>query len=677
MKKICFSVLLLLIILIPFPVFAGSTIETFTLNRRGWEIRTQDAYLPHRNVTWLGLDSPQNMVFGLNDVLYIADTGNRRIVMFDTISNEKSGELLYEGFVNPRGVFVTPEGLLYVADAGANSIFIFDTEKNLIRTHGRPDVMAFGETAFAPNRVAVDVRGNMYIVGEGVFNGIIQLSSEGEFLGFFAANTTTVTFIELLQEFFFTERQLEALAPRIPNNFTNVTVDSRGVVYSVSMGSYDALQGNAMQRHDMAGRNTLDMMFSPPDLIDITVDSRGNIFTARAGGYILVTTNRGEYIHGFGATHLSGRDIVGQFSSLQSIAVSSLGYVWALDSERNFLQSFEPTTYARTIYEALDLFNAGLYQESAIVWEQVLMSNQMSVLAHMGMGRAQLYQQDFEAARASFYLAGHRDYYSMAFWEVRNIWLLTYLAPILIVLSAFFILMFIVGQIDRKKVISGKFKVVRQKIMTMPFLHHVFFAFSVARHPLDSYYDLKRNIKGNLGGAIIHFVLLFAAYMAFSINRGFLMQLTEIVDMDFTIVIGGFFGIYILFILCNYLSSSIQDGEGSILDIFKLVSYGLFPLTITLTVVTILSHVVTFNEVFLLNFTLAFGFFYTISILWVGFQEVHNYGFWATFKSMFITAVFMAIAIVVMFNLLILFDEVVQFFESIIREVYANVTNLY
>jgi len=132
-----------------------------------------------------------------------------------------------------------------------------------------------------------------------------------------------------------------------------------------------------------------------------------------------------------------------------------------------------------------------------------------------------------------------------------------------------------------------------------------------------------------------------------------------------------------MFIICNYLVTSINDGEGNIIDIFKLVSYALFPLTITLLAATALSHVVTDNEVFLIQFGSAFGFIYTGAILWLGLQEMHNYSFGQTLKSVIITGLFMLVGLVVIFNVSILGNEVSQFFESVWREVYANVTGMY
>jgi len=678
-KKFAFVLLLLIALQVftPLTAIASNTVLTFGWNRRGWLVRTQDAYLPYRNITHLGMNNPQNMVFGPDDLLYIADTGNRRIVVFDISTEQMVREVTYTGFQSPRGVFVTPDNVLYVADAVAGAVFIFDEHGVHVRTHLEPDAMAFGDTRFAPHRIAVDIRGNMFIVGEGVFDGIIQLSSEGEFLGFFASNQATRTFVQMLQDIFFTDRQREGLAARIPHTFSNVTVDRRGVVYTASMGHPGELGGEAIRRHDMAGRNTIQNFIPVSWVADIVVDRYDNIFAASTDGFIWVFTNDGTLIFYFGAGHIGGEDISGWFRSLVSIAVSSQGHIWALDGENAFLQSFAPTEYAQTIYSALSLFNSGLYEESAAQWETVLRHNQMSVLAHNGMGRALLYQQDFEGAQNSFYLAGNRFYYSMSFWEVRNIWLLNNLAVVLIFIVIFFALVSAIKHIDRKRIIATRVSNIRLRIMTAPRMQNIFFAFSIARHPIDSYYYLKIKQKGSLSGAAFHFILFFFVYMLYTTSRGFVVQFADVVDMDFTVIVGGFFGLFALFIVSNYLVTSINDGEGSIIDIFKLISYGLFPLTITLLGVTVLSHMITLNEVFLLNFSLLFGAIYTASVIWLGLQEVHNYSFGTTLKSLLITLFFMTIVLIIIFNLVVLFDGLVNFIESIGSEVYINVRGLY
>ncbi|MCL2126778.1 MAG: YIP1 family protein [Treponema sp.] len=637
---------------------------------------TQDGYLPDRNITGLGLKSPENIAFGSNDILYIADTGNRRIVLFDCNSGSIVREINYEGFRAPRGVFVTPDETLYVADSIAKAVFVFNPLDECIKTVNAPRSIAFGDTQFAPVRIGVDPRGSMYIIGEGVYSGIIHLSGEGEFLGFFASNKTTLTFAQFLQKIFFTERQKQGLLDRLPLTFSNVFVDLRGIVYSVSMGRDLARAGEAVKKHDMAGRNMLKTR-TAMSLTDITVDRYGNIFTTSTQGFIQVNAPDGEGIFFFGAGLLSMEDIAGWYSNLVSIAVSSQGHIWALDGEKAFLQSYTPTEYTRSIYLAQQLFNDGRYVEAGKEWNNVLRFNQMSVLAHNGMGKSWLYQQEYEKARYEFFVAGNREYFSQAFWETRNIWLLRNMSYILTALVILFGGLFILKKFDKRQAVRTALRDGRSAIMNAKYLNTILFAFSVARRPLDSYYYLKRKEKGSLPGAAVNFLFFFAAYLIFRTSKGFIVQYAEIEDMDFSVIIGGFIGLYLLFVICNYLVTSINDGDGGIADIFKLASYSMLPLSAALLAVTIISHIVTENEVFLLYFMLTGGFAWSAVLLWLGLQEVHGYSFSDTFKSLVFTAVFMLIALVVLFNMAILFNQFAQFVEAIVREAYANITKMY
>ncbi|MDR2731105.1 MAG: hypothetical protein LBB81_09455, partial [Treponema sp.] len=383
--------------------YPQSTTVNFAANKKGRFVPTQDGYLPDRNITNLGLKNPENVAFGKNDVLYIADTGNRRIVLFDINSGNIVREILYEGFKSPRGVFITADETLYVADSTAGAVFIFNSRDECFKTIYAPNSIAFGDTQFSPYRIGVDPRGSMYIIGEGVYNGIIHLSNEGEFLGFFASNKTTLTFVQFLQKIFFTERQKQGLLDRLPLTFSNVFVDSRGVVYSSSMGRDVARAGQAIKKHDMAGRNMLKA-WTTMSITDITVDNYGNIFTTSTQGWIQVNSGDGEEIFFFGSGHLSNEDIAGWYTNLISIAVSSQGHIWALDSEKAFLQSYTPTEYTEAIYHAQRLFNEGHYTEAGKEWNNVLRFNQMSVLAHNGLGKSYLYQEEYEKARYEFFV---------------------------------------------------------------------------------------------------------------------------------------------------------------------------------------------------------------------------------------------------------------------------------
>jgi hypothetical protein len=98
-------------------------------------------------------------------------------------------------------------GDIYVADPQAAMVFRFSSDGQLIESFGRPTSASFGDTTYKPMKVAVDNRRNMYILSEGVYNGIIQLSNAGEFLGYFTSNKVRLSFTQMLQDIFYTDEQ--------------------------------------------------------------------------------------------------------------------------------------------------------------------------------------------------------------------------------------------------------------------------------------------------------------------------------------------------------------------------------------------------------------------------------------------------------------------------------------
>ena len=72
------------VIMSALPVAASqATSYTYTLDDDSEMVRTQDAYLPDRTITDLGLDSPQDMFITDDNIAYIADSGNARVVVYN------------------------------------------------------------------------------------------------------------------------------------------------------------------------------------------------------------------------------------------------------------------------------------------------------------------------------------------------------------------------------------------------------------------------------------------------------------------------------------------------------------------------------------------------------------------------------------------------------------------
>ena len=647
-----------------------ATSYTYAEDDNGYWVRTQDAYLPDRTITELGLKTPEDLYIDENNMLYIADTGNKRILKYDIAKCEVVGELTSPDFSSPRGVFVTENGDIYVADSGAKLVLAFDKDFNQILKLGKPDTPIFADTNFEPKRIAVDGGGNIYLIGEGVYNGVIQMATTGEFLGYFAVNEASLTFSQRVQRLLFTRAQLANLVDANPTVFTNVFVDRDGIVYTATSG----LNRNGMKKHSTNGGNMFKTkVWSDTDLTDVYVDFRGMIYTCSADGFMTVYSKNGESIFDFGS-EVTTVDIAGLFTALPSIAVDQNGYIWAVDGTKGYIQSFKPTEYANMVYGAMNLYEEGRYEEAMEQWNLVLRQNQMSVLAHNGVGKAYLHAMDYEAALEHFKVANNKTYYSQAFWEVRNKWLQNNLPTILFVLIGLLVLRGIVKAIDKK---HGKLKAftdgIKGKLLRLPVLKDFAYAAKTPMHPMNSYYEIRKNRQGSVLGATVIYVVFFVLFMAYQTSKGFVYQMQKVEDMDIGSIVIGFLLMLGLSIVCNYLVTSINDGDGTFRQIYMIPAYGLLPAMISLLTVTVVSYGMTETEAFLLTIIMLIGVVWSAITIFVGLQTVHDYTFGETVKSVIITIVFMVILAIVAIILSIMWDSLYSFIKSFGKELFQNV----
>lgn len=631
--------------------------------------RTQDAYIPERTITRMGLNAPEDMYIDKNNVMYIADTGNKRIIKYDIDTDKVTEEFAYAEFQTPKGICVTENGDIYVADSKAKALFVFDKDFNLIQKIERPAVPAFGETAFEPSKVAADESGNIYLVGEGVYSGVIQLSQRGDFLGFFAVNKANLSLFQKIQSLVFTREQLARLLDRNPTTFANVALDNRGIVYTVTLGS----RRDPIKKHKTNGSNMFtESVFGNADISDIWVGDNLLIYTSSKTGYIDVYTPEGELIFEFGS-YVSNMDVAGLYTSLTTVAVDQNGYIWTIDGIKGYVQSYSPTEYATQVYRALDLYNGGHYEEALAVWDEVLALNQMSVIAHNGIGNAYMSQYDFENAMEHYEVAGNHSKYSDAFWELRNVWLQKYLAYFIIGAVVLALVVFVAGKLDKEKKIRRFKKASKKKIMSVRGVGDTLYAFTTARHPLDSYYDIRVGKKGTVLGASVLYVLLFVSFMLYMLGKGFIYQYYDVQDLDISSIVVGFFAIIILFVVCNYLVTSINDGQGSLKQVYMIPAYASIPLTCVFFGVTAVSYVVTTNEAFFLSVAMLIGAVWTIILLYIGLQTVHNYTAFETIKAVLLTFLLIFVVVVVIMIVTIMWDQVWSFLSTLGEELTQNV----
>ena len=679
-KSLVLFLTLIFMVMAALPVGASqATSYTYTLDDQNEMVRTQDAYLPDKTITDLGLSEPSDMVIDENNIAYIVDTGNQRIVVYDlntekVVKEMKKGTINsdeFTGFETPKGIFRTNEGELYIADSGAKTVFRFTKDFEFVRRYDKPTAPIFADTNYEPSKVAVDSGNNLYIVSEGVYAGIIQLANTGEFLGYFTSNKSVLTPQQMFLKLIYTKEQQKKseILNTLPSTFSNVYVDRQGTAYSTCMGKGNDL----LKKHSTNGTNMFGDVKTPSALTDVTTDENGIIYACDSHGYIWVYTSQGEVIFEFGE-QAEDTDISGLYSSLMTIAVDNKGNIWTADSEKGILQSFNPTEYATTIYRALDEYENGYYDDALTDWNYVLRLNQMSVLAHNGVAKAYYNDEEYDKAMEHFEIAGNRDGYSNAFWEVRNKAIQKGLGTFLIIVIVLILLKVVISLVDRDKKIRKAKRALGKKLKNTPVIGEIGYAFKCAKHPIDRYYDIRVHKNGSMIAATIIYIVFFGVYMLYQTQKGFIYQYTKVEDMDMGAVVVGFFAILILFIVCNFLVTSITDGDGTLKQVYMIPAYGVMPAMISMLVTIGMSYVLTYNESFILTTIMAIGVCWSIATIFEGLATVHDYDFKHTVLSLIITVVFMLIAAIVVLVVIIMWEQLKDFLLTVGKEIIRNVT---
>ncbi len=656
------------------PVSANTAYKTYTEDGYGNYVETQTAYTVSHTIVKFGDElfrQGSDLKIGKDGLIYVSDTGNQRIIV-----GNRNGELVRiigeDVLTKPNGIFISEDDKLYVADEVEAKVFVFSLEGELLAEFGKPDSILFGKaTTFVPEKVVVDRRDNLYIISRGNSNGIIQINANtGEFIGYFSPNRTVVTPLTIFRKAIFTDEQLSRMINMVPPTASNLNIDQKGLVYTVTQGE----RIETIKKLNMAGQNIIDMNAYDPFPASIDIGSLDNIFVASENGFIYEYTSEGNLLFVFGGRD-NGRQRVGLFNKISALALDQHDQIYALDPEKNEIQIFQPTEFANLVHEALTLYQNGDYAASKGPWEEVIRLNSLFDFANLGLGQAYFKEESYEDALASFRLAKYKSGYSDSFWELRNKWMRENIINILYLVIIFVILKKVVSRFERKHQYWYRFKKKMDERYNLKLLKDLVFLKNFIRHPIDSFYSIKHENKTSVLSATIYMFVFFILYVLEKYYSGFIFRTVE--EGEFAIVSDFFVftGILLLVIVSNYLVSTINDGEGKFKHIYCGFIYSFAPYFIIKPFVIVISNVLTFNEVYLLQFANFFTHAWVAILLIVMIKEINDYSMRETFKVIFLTLFTILIGVLLIFIIYVLITQMLSFFVSIFNEGVYRVEN--
>lgn len=676
-KKLLLSLTALLMILgspmTAIKVKADAPYKTYTVSGEGYITETQTAYLPYKTIVKIGdekLTAPTDFTLTKDGRMYILDSGNKRVIVADM-----EAELIMtfgeEILQNPKGIYVTAENICYVADRDAKSIFVFDADGKLTQTYTRPEHPLYGSTmSFLPQKIVVNEFGTMYIICESNTNGIVQISpvDGGTFLGYFGTNNTNASLWKIIWRSIQTEAQRAKSQGIIPATPDNMAIDEKGLIYTVTRGEkYDTLK-----RLNIAGSNMIEADAYEEVPAAVAVGNHDNVFVASSQGYIYEYNNEGNLLFVFGGSD-NGQQRIGLSTKVEAIQIGSDDKIYVLDSDKAQIQVYEPTEFTNYLHEALYLFSKGRYTESKKPLSEVLKMNNLFAYANMAMDRALLQEENYDEALRYAKLALDDEGYSDAFWEIRNYWLKKNMVPAVLIIAAFVIIKKLLERIDRKTGILGGARALAAKFGSLRVIKEMNYLFFFIKHPIDGCYGIKREKKVSLLSANILFALQLVFYVVNRYFCGFLLKNVDEGKFNVASDIGLMVIAFLLVAGCNYLMCTINDGEGKFKHIYCSFIYSFTPYLLFMPVIFVLSHVVTYNEVFFVRFATLFMFVWIAVLIFISIQEINNYTVKETVKIIGLTVFTILIAVLLAFIIYVLWSQVFDFIRAICGEVVYKI----
>lgn len=645
------------------PVSAqNATSYTYTISSDSDWVRTQDAYLTG-NI--LLKDQQLNQPSGLfiqGGKLYVADTGNGRIVVYDLKTGACSS--VGQGVLNsPTGVYVMADGTLYVADNGANAVFKMSPEGKVLKTYGRPKTATFGQqTQYSPYKVAVNRYGILYIVSQGSYDGMIQLNQAGDFLGYFGYNNNPMTVTDYLEDRFFTQAQKSQLFNRVPYSFESLAMDSKGIVYTVTQSA----KGNALKKHDLSGTDLFPSdMNDETNFVDVALGPDGQIYTVTETGLLFEYDADGNLLFSLGGLAAS-TERAGLFTRVSAAAADGRGRIYVLDQERGFVQTFCPTEYADAVHTAMRDYNNGLYAQSEREWEQISQVSGSLQFVENGIADSLFQQQEYGAAAVHYKAAENRKGYSDAYWQIRNEATAKALPWVTAGVIALLLWVFI------RKRLRGKTPEAAGPVP--PYAEDFLLVGRVLKHPIDSFYDIRREGKGHVGTATLLYLSTYLVFVCNFILRGFVVSFNTPQNTSPLYVTLLYFAPVALFIGCNFFVGEINESEGRLRDVYVATAYVFAPFLTVTPFLIVLSHFMTLNESRILNLATFAVYAWVFVLLIISIKEIHAYELRGVFKNLLLTAFFMAVVILAVSLVGMFWDQLIKFVTAVLKEVKYRVS---
>lgn len=707
-SRIIVTLLALVLLLGALPVFAATApYKSYTYSMAGKAMYSPDAYVPDRVITnfEMGLstplNSPKDIFVDADRNIYISDTGNDRVIVADPnwqyrfeITSFVNEHGVRDSLSGPQGLFVTSE-LIYVCDTKNYRVVVFDRAGNFKEIIYAPQADVMGEdTIFHPVAISVDTSGRMYIVSDQTYSGIFSINEDGTFQSFIGVQKADVPLATQIRRMLFPGAVTEDF---ITATYNNIAIDADGFVYATTDDIDEATLANAIKNNnadyapvkrlnsqgdDIMSRNGFfipagevdfaDPMMTgtgsnqtsgPSKIIDVALGENGmwSIIDSKRSR-IYTYDSEGNMLFAFGD---KGRQL-GNLQNPSAITYSGSD-LYVLDSSMNSVTVYKRTEYGDVIDQALYHSNTREYSKALEDWNEILKRNNNFDAAYVGIGTNLYRQGEYKASLVYFRAASDINSYSDSFKAIRKAWTEKYVLIAIVVIIVIVVLLAKFLKYVGKKNNEGTTKLGKRTLW-----EEFIYAFYLIVHPFDGFWDLKHEKRGSVRGALVVDAAVIISYMYFTVGRAYIFNPDKtgirIINVLLTVLVP-----LMLWCVGNWCLTTLFDGEGTFKDIFIASSYSLFPLVIFMIPMTLVTNIASLDESKLISLFVSLAFVWLGMLLFFGMATTHGYSMGKNILIMIATVIgmmFIMFIIILFFNLI---QQMVSFVTDIITEISFRV----
>lgn len=356
-------------------------------------------------------------------------------------------------------------------------------------------------------------------------------------------------------------------------------------------------------------------------------------------------------------------------------------------------------------------------------WQQVVKMNTNYELAYLGIGKALLRRGEYKEAMDYFELAHSATYYSKVYSEYRDAilsknfsWIMT---AVILVVVLWIVLSYrkylkkknlalaaaTAMNEEKAAILSGRITALHRenqdeekinedeeddlneetqdvkKFSWLKIWNSIKYFFKetvgyplyILTHPIQGFTDFKIEKKGKMWVSIVILLMYVLMEILAYQYEGIITNTNN--PQKFNSIQILIYGVLppIILAVTNWSVTTLLDGKGKMKEIFMMICYSLFPVTVFGFLNIILSNVMTLDEAQFITLINIIGWVLTGIMAFMGLVVIHEYGVGKTIWSIILTIV---ATLIIAFIALLVFDLVQQMY-GFVYSLYKEITTRY